>query len=153
MDRKVYAFRQTEYEFQQYLPYYNKTRVVAVRAAVVLSFPKEGNELPVYLQPSLGGNDDLRGFEGYRFRDNHSVYLGAEHRWHASSNLDMAVFVDAGKVVPLKDQVDSSRLHYSGGVGFRVRLRSAIVSRIDFAGSHEGFRLVWTFSDIYSTKW
>jgi hypothetical protein len=153
VDRREFAFRQTEFEFQQYLPYFNKGRVVAVRSAILLSFPKEGNQLPVYLQPVLGGNDDLRGFGGYRFRDNHSVYVGVEHRWHASSNLDMAAFVDAGKVVPLKRQVDPTNLHYSGGIGFRVRVRSAIVSRIDFAASAEGFRMVWTFSDIYKTKW
>ncbi len=153
VDSKEFAFRQTEFEFQQYLPYFNKGRVVAVRSAIVLSFPKEGNQLPVYLQPVLGGNDDLRGFGGYRFRDNHSVYVGVEHRWHASSNLEMAAFIDAGKVVPLKRQVDPTNLHYSGGIGFRVRVRSAIVSRIDFAASAEGFRVVWTFSDIYKTKW
>ena len=119
----------------------------------MLSFPKEDNQLPLYLQPVLGGNDDLRGFGGYRFRDNHSLYLGVEHRWHASSNLEMAAFVDAGKVVPLKREVDATRLHYSGGIGFRVRVRSAIVSRIDFAVSGEGFRIVWTFSDIYKSRW
>jgi len=153
IDRKPFAFRQTELEFQQYLPYFNKGRVLALRSAIVLSFPKEDNQLPLYLQPTLGGNDDLRGFGNYRFRDNHSILLSAEHRWYASSNLEMAAFVDAGKVVPLKRDVTPTRLHFSGGVGFRVRVRSAIVSRIDFAGSDEGFRLVWTFSDIYKVKW
>ena len=153
IDKKTFAFRQTEYEFQQYFPYFNKGRVLAMRAAVVLTFPKEGNEVPIYLQPVLGGNDDLRGFGGYRFRDNHSVYLGVEHRWHASSNLEMSAFLDAGKVVPLKKNVDPSHMNYSGGIGFRVRVRSAIVSRTDFAVSREGFRLVWTFSDIYKTRW
>ena len=61
------------------------------------------------------------------------LYLGVEHRWHVSSILDMAVFADAGKVVPLKREVDFDALHYSGGIGFRVRLRSAVVTRIDFA--------------------
>jgi surface antigen Omp85-like protein len=153
IDKKTFAFRQTEYEFQQYFPYFNKGRVLAMRAAVVLTFPKEGNEVPIYLQPVLGGNDDLRGFGGYRFRDNHSVYLGVEHRWHASSNLEMSAFLDAGKVVPLKKDVDPTHMNYSGGIGFRVRVRSAIVSRTDFAVSREGFRLVWTFSDIYKTRW
>ena len=153
IDKKTFAFRQTEYEFQQYLPYYNKGRVIAIRAAVVLTFPKEGNEVPIYLQPVLGGNDDLRGFGGYRFRDNHSVYLGVEHRWHASSNLEMSAFLDAGKVVPLKRDIDVTRMNYSGGIGFRVRMRSAIVSRTDFAVSREGFRIVWTFSDIFKTRW
>ena len=153
IDRKTFAFRQTEYEFQQYFPYFNRGRVLAIRSAVVLTFPKEGNEVPIYLQPVLGGNDDLRGFGGYRFRDNHSVYVGVEHRWHASSNLEMSAFLDAGKVVPLKRNVDVSRMNYSGGIGFRVRVRSAIVSRTDFAISREGFRIVWTFSDIFKTRW
>ena len=153
IDKRTFAFRQTEYEFQQYFPYYNKGRVIAIRGAVVLTFPKEENEVPIYLQPVLGGNDDLRGFGGYRFRDNHSVYVGVEHRWHASSNLEMSAFLDAGKVVPLKRDVDVSRMNYSGGIGFRVRVRSAIVSRTDFAVSREGFRIVWTFSDIFKTRW
>ena len=141
IDRRTFAFRQTEYEFQQYIPYFNKSRVIAIRAAVVLTFPKEGNEVPIYLQPVLGGNDDLRGFGGYRFRDNHSAYVGVEHRWQASSILEMSAFLDAGKV------------NYSGGIGFRFRVRSAVVSRTDFAVSREGFRIVWTFSDIFKTRW
>jgi outer membrane protein assembly factor BamA len=152
VDRRTYAFRQVEFEFQQYFPYFNKGRVLALRSAVVLSFPKEGNQVPVYLQPVLGGNDDLRGFGNYRFRDNHSAYLGAEHRWHLSSNLEMAAFVDAGKVVPLKRDLEPTNLHWSGGLGFRVRVRSAVVTRIDFAGSGEGFRVMWTFSDIYAHR-
>ena len=153
IDRRTFAFRQTEYEFQQYIPYFNKGRVIAIRAAVVLTFPKEGNEVPIYLQPVLGGNDDLRGFGGYRFRDNHSAYVGVEHRWHASSNLEMSAFLDAGKVVPLKRNVDPTGMNYSGGIGFRFRVRSAVVSRTDFAVSREGFRIVWTFSDIFKTRW
>jgi hypothetical protein len=67
--------------------------------------------------------------------------------------LDMALFVDAAKVVPLKrDVADFNGLHYSGGIGFRVRMRSAIVSRIDFAASSEGVRMSWTFSDILDPK-
>ena len=65
----------------------------------------------------------------------------------------MAAFVDGGKVVPLKRDVHPGSLHYSGGVGFRVRLGAAVVNRIDFAGSPEGFRVAWTFSDIYGPRW
>jgi outer membrane protein assembly factor BamA len=151
--RRTFAFRQSEFEFQQYVPYFNRSRVIAVRAAAVLSYPKGDNDVPLYLQPTLGGNDDLRGFGAYRFRDVHSFLLSAEHRWHVSSLLDMAAFVDGGKVVPLKRDVNPESLHYSGGVGFRMRLGAAVVMRIDAAGSTEGFRLAWTFSDIYSPRW
>jgi hemolysin activation/secretion protein len=100
----------------------------------------------------LGGSDDLRGFVPYRFRDDHSVSLGLEHRWHAASFLDMALFADAGKVVAFKRELTPTNMHLSGGVGFRLRVRSAIVSRIDFAASGEGFRMIWTFSDIFNPK-
>jgi len=153
VERRLFAFRQTEFEVQKYLPYFNRSRVLAVRAQVVLSYPKQDNAVPLYLQPTLGGSDDNRGYVSYRFRDYHAVRLGLEHRWHASSLLDMALFADAGKVVPLKREVDAARLHYSGGVGFRMRVRSAIVTRIDFAGSSEGFRMIWTFSDAFAPKY
>ena len=39
-------------------------------------------------------------------------------------------------------------------LGVRVRLGSAVVTRIDFAHSSEGFRWMWTFSDVYFTpRW
>jgi hypothetical protein len=64
----------------------------------------------------------------------------------------MAVFADAGKVVALKKDLDPTDLHYSGGLGFRFRLRSAIVTRLDFAGSTEGFRIICTFSDVFKVE-
>jgi outer membrane protein assembly factor BamA len=152
VQRKTFAFRQVQIEAQQYFPYFNRGRVVAVRGAVILTYPKGDDAVPFYLQPMLGGSDELRGFGPYRFRDYHSLSLGLEHRWHAFSVLDMALFADAGKVVPLKKELTPERLHFDGGIGFRFRLRSAILSRIDFAGSDEGFRMVWTFSDVFSAN-
>jgi outer membrane protein assembly factor BamA len=150
VQRQQFAFRQTQFEAQHYFPYFNKSRVIAVRGAVVLSYPTERNLVPFYLQPTLGGNDDLRGFGPYRFRDYHSLSLSVEHRWYAFSLLDMALFADAGKVVRLKRDIDPTDLHYSGGIGLRFRLRSAIITRIDFAVSNEGPRLIWTFNDIFN---
>ncbi len=152
VDHRAYAFRQAEFEVQQYVPYFNRSRVIAVRASVILSYPKGDNAVPFYLQPMLGGSDDLRGFVPYRFRDYHAVSLGIEHRWHAFSLLDMALFADAGKVVPLKRDLTPTNLHLSGGLGFRFRLRSAIITRVDLAASSEGFRIICTFSDIFSPK-
>jgi outer membrane protein assembly factor BamA len=97
LGRKQFAFRQSEYEVQKYLPYFNGGRVLAIRGSVVLSFPKEGDAVPLYLQPTLGGSDELRGFVSYRFRDYHSLSVSVEHRWHAFSFLDMSLFADAGR--------------------------------------------------------
>ena len=120
VELKQFAFRQTEFEAQKYVPYFNGGRVLAVRRdPSCCPSPRQDDAVPFYLQPTLGGSDELRGFVPYRFKDYHSVNLTAEHRWHAFSMLDMALFADAGKVVPLKRDVDVSRLHYSGGIGFR----------------------------------
>jgi outer membrane protein assembly factor BamA len=154
-DRELfeYSFRQTEIELQHYIPYFNKTRTIAIRAAAVLSFPTEGDAVPFYSQPTLGGNDDLRGFARYRYTDNNSILISVEHRWYAFSGLDMALFFDAGKVVPQKKSIDFHDLRYSGGIGFRARLMNAVIMRIDMAYGDEGFRFMWTFSDIYKLRW
>jgi outer membrane protein assembly factor BamA len=148
-----YSFRQTEFEAQHYIPYFNKTRVIALRALAVLSFRDGTQDVPFFLQPTLGGNDDLRGFARYRFTDDHALFMSVEHRWHGFTGLDTAVFFDAGKVVPEKKGLNFADLKYSGGVGFRFRLLDAVVSRIDFAVSTEGFRWMWTFSDINKARW
>ena len=154
-DRELfkYSFKQTELEFQQYIPYFNKTRTIAIRVASVLSFPTEGDAVPFYSQPTIGGNDDLRGFARYRYTDDHSIFVSVEHRWYAFSGLDMAVFIDGGKVVPRKKLIDPQKLKYSGGIGFRARLANAVIMRVDMAYGDEGFRFMWTFSDIYKLRW
>jgi hypothetical protein len=154
-DRELmkYSFKQTELEFQQYIPYFNKTRTIAIRVAAVLSFPTEGDFVPFYYQPTIGGNDDLRGFARYRFTDDQSIFMSLEHRWYAFSGLDMALFVDAGKTVPRKKLIDFHDLRYSGGIGFRARLANAVVMRIDMAYGSEGFRFMWTFSDIFKLRY
>lgn len=148
-----FGFRQAELEFQQYIPYFNGTRVIALRVASTLSAARGDQMIPYYLQPTLGGNDDLRGFERYRFYDDNLVFASIEHRWFAFTALQMAIFADAGKVVHKLADVDFSDLDYSGGLGFRFRLLDAVVSRIDFAWSREGFRFMWTFSDIYKARY
>ena len=145
----LFDFQQTELEFQRYLPYFNETRVVAVRAAAVMSFQDENQFVPVFFMSTLGGNDDLRGFQRYRYHDNHSVFVSVEHRWYVFRGLDMAVFADAGEVIPQKASLKLSDVDVSWGVGFRTRLRDAVIMRTDIATGREGVRAMWTFSDIF----
>ena len=97
--------------------------------------------VPFYLLPKLGGNFELRGFSQYRFYDNNAFMATLEHRWYAFTGLEMAAFLDAGKTVANKGQIDFSGLNYSGGIGFRARIQDAIVLRMDVARSREGFQV------------
>jgi len=152
LDLKKFSYRQVDFELQQYIPYFNKTRVIALRALATLAFEKDGNTIPFYSQPKLGGNDNLRGFQRYRFYDKHAIVFTAEHRWHAFSGLDMAIFADAGKVASRKADLDLTKLEASYGFGFRFKMNEAYFMRIDFAVGREGFRFMWTFSDIFKVR-
>jgi hypothetical protein len=144
-----FSFPQGEFEAQQYLPYFNGTRVVAFRAAAVLSWNAADQDVPVYFMPTVGGNASLRGFARQRFRDNHSLVLSAEHRWYVFRGLDMSIFADAGKVVARKAEVDLRNLEFAWGIGLRTRIRSSVIMRTDLGFSREGFQLIWTFSDVF----
>jgi outer membrane protein assembly factor BamA len=150
-DLDKFNFKQAEFEFQQYIPYFNKTRVIAIRLKTTLSFADD-RVVPFYLQPKLGGNDDLRSFARYRYYDNNYLIANVEHRWYAFSGLDVALFADAGTVANEKSDVDFSDMRYSGGIGLRVRLQDTVVMRIDFAYGDEGPRFMWTFSDIFAIR-
>ena len=153
VNQDKYAFSQVLLQAQQYIPYFNRTRVIAIRAATSLAFRRDDQQIPFYLQPTLGGNDDLRGFQRYRFYDDQVMIVNVEHRWLASDMLDMAVFVDAGKVAPRLADISFSGLKWSAGIGFRFKFEEAYFMRIDFAAGREGFRFMWTFADIFKTRW
>ena len=61
----------------------------------------------------------------------------------------MAIFADGGKVFQRPGQLSLHRLEGAGGIGFRVKSRSAVVMRVDSGFSKEGFQLWFRFSDIF----
>ena len=150
-DRKLeqHTFRNLNLVAEQYIPYFNRTNVLVLRAQSQMTFAKYGQTVPFYLEPVLGGNEFLRGFSWYRFRDANSLILTAEHRWHVFSGGHAAVFVDAGKVVPERSDINFSDLEVAGGFGLRFQMESRVFMRIDVAASHEGFRLIWTFNNVF----
>jgi len=137
-----YDFRALELEARQYIPFFNKRRVIALAGAATLSYPNGTSVVPFYLQPTLGGSDDLRGFRSYRFYDDNLLVLNTEYRWEAFSGLDMALFFDAGKVTAKRSQLNFHNLETSTGFGFRFNTRNRTFIRIDTGFSHEGFQ-VW----------
>jgi len=151
MDRKhnQYSFQQIETSMEQYWPFFNKKRVIALRIHSVLGYAEAGGEIPFYMQPTLGGSSDLRGFERYRFIDNNIFLLSAEYRWEVFTILDAALFVDAGKVFHRDGDFNLQDLESDVGFGFRFKTREAVVFRVDTAFSHEGFGLWYSFDHVF----
>lgn len=148
----AYGFNLMEADLRQYVPFYNQRRVIALRARTLLTDTRAGERVPFYLQPWLGGGDDLRGFRPFRFRDRNSLLFNAEYRWEIFAGLDMALFADAGKVFPRRGQWNLSRLEKSGGFGFRANVRNRTFLRLDFAFSREGFQAWFKFNDIFPSR-
>jgi outer membrane protein assembly factor BamA len=144
-----YSFRQIESSLEQYFPFYNRKRVIALRAHAVLSYPDAGNTVPFYMQPTLGGGSDLRGYRLHRFYDKNLFLVGSEYRWEVFTLMDAALFVDAGKVFHRDGAFNLDHMQSDAGFGFRFKTREAVVLRVDTAFSHEGIGVWLAFNHIF----
>jgi outer membrane protein assembly factor BamA len=145
----LYDFHRIETEAQQYVPFNEGHRVIALRFHTSWDDPRTGNQVPFYLQKPLGGSNDLRGFREFRFRDRNQMLFNLEYRWEAWIGLDMALFGDAGKVFESREDFDLDNLETSYGLGFRFNTTKSVFWRIDIARSHEGTRAFIKFNHVF----
>jgi hypothetical protein len=143
------SFGRLDLEVQQYFPFFNERRVIALRGKTALTYTADGQRVPFYLQPTLGGSEDLRGFRPFRFYDDNLMVLNAEYRWESFSGLDMVLFSDAGKVFPRRAPWTLKDLEGAVGFGFRFNIRNDVFMRIDVGFSHEGYQVWVKFSNVF----
>jgi len=105
--------------------------------------------VPFFLQPTLGGSEDLRGYREYRFRDRNMVVFNAEYRWEAFSGLDLAVFADAGQVAARPGDLHFKNFEKSYGTGFRFNTAKSVFLRMDVGFSKEGQHLFVKFGHVF----
>jgi outer membrane translocation and assembly module TamA len=96
--------------------------------------------------PDLGGGGELRGYPNYRFRDRHSILFTAEYRWYVQEYVDMAIFFDAGKVTPRREDLDLDGLKSDVGIGLRFHTPQTTLLRFEVAKSREALRFLISFS-------
>jgi hypothetical protein len=145
-------FNLVDVDLQQYIGLLNRTRVIALRAHTRLTDTAAGRTVPFYMQPVLGGSDDMRGFRPFRFSGNNSFVMNAEYRWAIFSGCDGAVFADAGKVFNRRGQLNFNDLEGSAGFGLRFNARNRTFMRFDVGFSHEGFQLWFKFADLFQHR-
>ena len=68
-DLRQFDFKRVDIALQQYVPLPNRYRRLALRAEGSFTDADTGQTVPFYLQPTLGGARNLRGFREFRFRD------------------------------------------------------------------------------------
>jgi hypothetical protein len=136
-----FGFRRLDGDFRQFLPLLKDQWVLAFRALVQTTDVDDNQLVPYYLLPSLGGSHRHRGYSDFRFQDRHLLLVSGEYRWLPSSVVDMALFVDAGKVTHDRGDLDFNNLKTAYGIGFRIHGPTVTPVRIDVAHSREGLRI------------
>jgi|SRR5688572_2225595 len=142
-------FMQYDVEVQQYIPFFNQRRVIALRAKTTLTDSGAGQTIPFYMLPTLGGSEDLRGFADFRFREKNMVVVNAEYRWEAFSGLDVALFADAGQVASSVSDFRARDMNTSAGFGFRFNTSKKVFYRVDVGFSREGARIFMKFGNVF----
>ena len=141
-----YGFQMAEYEGIAHLPILREAWVLSLHGRVQTAFDKDGQQVPFFMLPALGGGSSLRGYASWRFRDKNSLLLQAEWRVIANRYLDLGLFYDAGKVTARTSDLDFDGLKDNYGVGLRFHGPAATPLRIELAKSREGLALVFASS-------
>jgi len=138
-----FDFDRIDGEVVQHIPILRENWVISLHGLVQTVLDDE-DQVPYFLMPSLGSGSTLRAYSAWRFRDRHSLLMSGEFRWIPSRvGIDMAIFYDAGKVVPRWDDLSLKGLKHDVGVGIRFHGPVATPLRIEIAKGHEGWNLVF----------
>jgi hypothetical protein len=148
-DTGRHSFRRYEADAAQFVPIFTKRWILALHAREIASDTSNGDIVPFYLMPSLGGKNTLRGYPDYRFHDNHMQAFNVESRVALLTHVDAAVFVDAGKVASRVSDLDFRHLKTSYGAGLRVHNATATLLRLDVGHSIEGWHMFIKVSDPF----
>jgi len=137
------VFYRYEMEAKKLFPSDSKRMILVVRGDIQLTF---GDQVPFYEQSSLGGQNNLRGYGVDRFIDKHLVAVNIEERLHVlrakflnvAAELEVAPFVDIGRVFGSFNTNVLKDFQVTPGVGFRAMVRPNVVGRVDYGYSREG---------------
>jgi outer membrane protein assembly factor BamA len=145
-----HSFSRIDLDVRQYVGFFDGRRVFALRALGTSTSVADGDLIPFFLLPALGGNDTLRGFRALRFRGPHRMLLQGEYRWDVWSGLEAALFVDAGKVAVRRGDLNLRDLETNWGFGFRFNTDKGVIMRVDTAlGSRDGPHLHIVFGGVF----
>jgi AAA family ATP:ADP antiporter len=143
------SFQRTDADIRQFIPVFRENWIIALRALASTTSTASGQDVPFFMLPDLGGSHTLRGYQPWRFRDRNRLLFSGEYRWTAGSFVDMALFVDAGKVAPRLADLDLRGLTTSYGIGASFHTPVSTMTRIEFARTREGNSLVFSFSPSF----
>jgi hypothetical protein len=139
----AYTFKRFDGNFSQFVPIArDQKHVISGRLGVSFTDTAAGDRLPFYFLPYVGGEDTIRSYREFRFKDEDALWFGAEYRWIPIKWVSGAVFADFGTVAPRWEDIHRANLKHGYGFGVRVHSDTQSFARIDFGfGGGEGRRI------------
>jgi hypothetical protein len=111
-----------------------------------------GNQMPFYLQPTLGGTDinnvdALRSYRDYRFRAPNLLVFQAEYTHTLWGPVAFLGFYDTGRVFEERADIGFSQFRHSLGTGLVVQMGASPVFKFYYAwGGSEGSHTTYTMN-------
>ncbi len=145
-----YSYNQFGFEVRQYYPV---TKRVTLAGHIYSQYTPAGAETPFWAMARLGGEESylfgqqtLRGYGAGRYVDNNLTDFNLEVRTRVYERnimgthgiLELAPFIDAGKVFAYADQNPITPLHPVGGLGVRGIAEPFVVGYVDVGWGAEG---------------
>jgi hypothetical protein len=137
-------------EARHYVPLSDR---VTLAGHTYIQLTPAGNEAPFWAMPNLGGQESLlagvqtlRGFGAGRFTDNNLAVFNLECRtwvyereiFDTHGIVELAPFIEAGRVYHDFGENPLSELHPAGGIGIRGIAQPFIVGYVDVGFGGEG---------------
>lgn len=136
----------TVFDARHFIPHYDNQMVFVSR---VFADSVIGNGVPFYELPSLGGETTLRAFGQGRFIDNNAFVVSFEERIRVGRkqimeynvDLEIAPFLDIGRVMNKLSLRDLARPEINEGVGVRIITQPYVVGRLDLGHGKDGLNV------------
>ena len=159
-----FTFLRLDLEAQHKFALFGPHRRLALHGWIATTDVEAGNDVPFFLQPTLGGSGQLRsvgedlmgsdgshgtlrGFNNFRFRDRNLLLLQAEYRIPVWGPFDASVFVDAGKVASRPADLNLAGLKHNYGFSVSMMRGPMAVARAEVGvGGGEGARFLLSFA-------
>jgi hypothetical protein len=161
-----FNFRRLDIEAQQVFAGFGAHHRLTLSGWTSTSMTDAGQDVPFYLQNTLGGKSairsvhedrlgsdgtdaTLRGYRNLRFRDRNLLLLQAEYRVPLWGPVDATVFADAGKVTDTRSDLDLTDLRRDFGFSLSIMKGWVTPARVDVGfGSGEGTRVFFTLGEL-----
>jgi len=144
-----FGFRRVDYRVIQHIPILREAWVLSLLGGASTTFTKNGQEIPYFMLPYVGGGSTLRGYMSGRFRDRHRIFFKAEWRIMNNRFFDTAFFYDAGKVTSTRSALDFDGLKSDFGIGLRLHGPYNTPLRVELARGREGIHYIFSFNPAF----